>query len=309
VRRQSLKWLLVGLVACLGMACAYKNPATPSTTAAVTSGAPASITLRILEGTGTSVGRDVVTATVLDATGKGVPGQTVTFATSAGTVSPSPVVTDSGGLAQSTLVSARAATVTASAGNVQATAVTSAQPLVSITLSVTPAVTLGTATPLAVTITRASAAAQVQAVALDFGDGQVIALDPATVSTTVLHTYQSTGTFTAILAITEAQTGTQQTQTPITVTAPPPVPSLSVTLTVTPPTPAAGTAVTLTAPISYTAGANVWVWNFGDGSTGRTTSSNATIYTYVSAGTYTAKVTVTDSFGRTASATLNIVVH
>ena len=48
-----------------------------------------------------------------------------------------------------------------------------------------------------------------------------------------------------------------------------------------------------------------YAWDFGDGGTAATKDA---MHTYTAAGTYTAKVTVSDGKGGTASATLTVVV-
>jgi PKD repeat protein len=49
-----------------------------------------------------------------------------------------------------------------------------------------------------------------------------------------------------------------------------------------------------------------WLWDFGDGGTG---SGQNTFHTYLRAGTYVVRLSVTDSFGRTAMFTRNVTVR
>src|SRR5438445_542183 len=76
------------------------------------------------------------------------------------------------------------------------------------------------------------------------------------------------------------------------------------------PNPASGVAplaVTLDASGSHDPDGSIasYAWTFGDGATSSGTSAVVT-HTYSAAGSYTAKVTVTDNGGATASATAGI---
>lgn len=80
---------------------------------------------------------------------------------------------------------------------------------------------------------------------------------------------------------------------------------------ITPSTPRAGTELTFDASgsvVSNTPKDNVavgWAWDFGDGETAR---GESVTHTYEKAGTYTIKLTVTDSAGRQASIEEALVV-
>ncbi len=85
------------------------------------SGPPASISITTTNGIGATAGQVFVAARVYDASGNPVGGTTVQFATSAGSVQPVAVVTDGGGLAQTTVTTSTPASITAVAGTARTT--------------------------------------------------------------------------------------------------------------------------------------------------------------------------------------------
>ncbi|MEK6777458.1 MAG: PKD domain-containing protein [bacterium] len=119
-----------------------------------------------------------------------------------------------------------------------------------------------------------------------------------------VHTYITPGAYTVMLTVTDNSGATASAAKQISVLAPnvPPTASISAI-------PASGTAplaVNFTAAATDSDGTIVsYLWNFGDGAT---SSSNNPSHTYSSAGAYTAKLTVTDNSGATASASKQIRV-
>jgi len=119
------------------------------------------------------------------------------------------------------------------------------------------------------------------------------------------HTYTSAGNFTARLTVTDDQGATAMATVAITVDGPmnqPPTAS------------ATGMPTSGTAPlmVNFTGSGNdpdgsimSWAWTFGDGGTSTMQSPS---HTYNTAGNFTARLTVTDNGGATASATVAIAV-
>lgn len=109
-------WLVMLWVAC--SACQSSNYLTPTLPAPVNPTAPYTINLWVVVGAGATANQATITAGVQASTGLPVVGVQVAFATTQGTLTPTAVVTDSNGMAVTTLVSSVAAQVTATAGNV-----------------------------------------------------------------------------------------------------------------------------------------------------------------------------------------------
>ncbi len=115
------------------------------------------------------------------------------------------------------------------------------------------------------------------------------------------HTYSSVGSFTATLTVNGSSGQTSSTSRTITVTnAPSPV---SASFAANPTSGEAPLAVQFTdqssGPVSS------WNWNFGDGAT---SASQNPSHTYDSAGSFTARLTVTGSSGQTSSTSRTITV-
>lgn len=136
--------------------------------------------------------------------------------------------------------------------------------------------------------------------AWDFGDGQSSALPAPS------HIYSAAGTFPVTLTVTDNDGLASSHCLTITVTFPnlPPTAVASAT-------PASGTApltVTLSAAGSADPDGSIvsYAWSFGDGATGTGASVQ---HLYPSAGTYTARLTVTDNRGATGTAQVTIQVQ
>jgi PKD repeat protein len=134
----------------------------------------------------------------------------------------------------------------------------------------------------------------------DFGDGGAAFGDEAE------HTYEQGGTYTATLTVTD-QAGQTATRTfTVTVTNPPANAAPSVEAAATPASGPAPLAVLLTAQGTDPDGdVLTYKWEFGDGSTA---NGRRVRHTYTATGTFTAKVTATDTAGNSASDTIQVVV-
>jgi PKD repeat protein len=135
----------------------------------------------------------------------------------------------------------------------------------------------------------------------DFGDGGAL------FGRNVRHTYLEPGTYKAKVQVTDAGGATVTSEEiTITVTNPPGNAAPSVQALADPKTGTAPLAVTFTSASSDPDGDQLLsVWDFGDGV--KAGGESAT-HTYTQPGTYNAKVTVTDPGGKSATATVQIVV-
>jgi PKD repeat protein len=252
-----------------------------------------------------SGGSALVTALVRDAAGNALTSVTVTFATTAGTLSQSTVSTDANGQASTTLTTTRDADVTATAGSKTATVSVKVNPAPTVNVTVSPASpAAGQPAVFTITVTPALNGSPVQSVRIDFGDGDSQNLGSG--STTVSHIYTEDGTYTATVRVRDSA-GQESSQVIVLIVVP--AAPLAVTLDVSPATPAVGDVVTFTAFATAATGVNItsYRWNFGDGRTAETTGSKTThIYSRVQK--VRASVSVEGSDGSTgeASADVNI---
>ncbi len=163
--------------------------------------------------------------------------------------------------------------------------------------SATPA--SGTA-PLTVTFDGSgSAVAGASAVSYQwtFGDGTTAS------GLTVQHTYQAAGPYTAVLTVTSGAGATSLTNVAVSAL-PPPMPPVAVA-TATPSSGVVPFTVAFDGSASSASGGSLvaYQWDFGDA----TSASGATVqHSYLTAGTYTAVLTVTDSRGASSTATVVI---
>lgn len=141
--------------------------------------------------------------------------------------------------------------------------------------------------------------------AFDYGDGQHDTVSSGKMS----HTYQSAGSYTAMVTVTDSEGGTARASVVInaqSAQSDTPAASLSVSTT----SGLAPLAVSFDASGSHDARGSItnYLFNFGDGSTPVSQATPGTSYTYSAAGTYQASVTVTNSFGRKSAAYVPIQV-
>jgi hypothetical protein len=254
-------------------------------------------------------GTSTISATVLDGGGKPLSSVPVSFTTTSGTVTPSSVKSDPGGIAQVVLTTTREASVTAVVGTAAApagdpniprgsVAVTLAPrpvPLVSIAVSDNP--TMNQTTTFTISVApAANGGAAIQNVSISFGDGSRPAdLGAASGAAVVArHVYASPGSFTASETATDANGGAATVSTVVIVAAAAP---LSVVINVGPPVPTSSEliytfAVTVQPPTVVIA---TYVWDFGDGNTQTTTSSQIIHRFTRRSEPYAVKVTVTST--------------
>lgn len=270
-------------------------------------------------------GTSTLLAVVFDTDGNRLPGVQVSFTTTAGAISSAVVVTNNLGEATTTITTNRDATVTASAGGssgggggsgegggggagtqaVTATVAITASPVPTITI--TPPATPPTVdTPATFTVAAAATApASVRTITIDFGDGT----SPQSFgnTTSVAHTYRSSGTFT-VTATVEDTAGSRNTGSTVVVVQ---SSAFLVVLAATPSTVATGAVVNFTATVTQNPG-NIAVqsatFTFGDGN-GREVQGLTTTHIYGVSGNLTATVTVRFANGRTAQTSTAVRVN
>jgi len=133
-----------------------------------------------------------------------------------------------------------------------------------------------------------------------FGDG---ATDSGA---TTSHSYSSAGTYTARLTVIDDDGATHSTTRLVTVQPSPNQPPTA-SFTFSPTSPATGQNVSFNGTSSFDPDGSIaqYSWQFGDGATD---SGATTSHSYASAGTYTARLTVTDDDGATHSTTRSVTV-
>jgi PKD repeat protein len=122
----------------------------------------------------------------------------------------------------------------------------------------------------------------------------------------VNHTYTAPGVYNVVLSVTD-DLGRKKVFTAKGVTVTSGAPTANITFS--PSSPHVGTQVNFDASSTTTTGGATivgWAWSFGDGTSASTGPQVA--HTFAAAATYVVRVTVTDSAGRTATATANVTV-
>jgi adhesin/invasin len=284
-------------------------------------------------------GSSKITAAVLDVNGNVLTSAPVSFSTTAGSLSAAVVTTDANGLANTTLTTNQQATVTASVG-AQATAGTgtgtgsgsgsgtgtgvtasgqaSGQIIVTViaapTLLITPPTSPPSAgLPAAFTFTVTPAATNGSAVRdlqVTWGDGSLAQdLGVVTGAAIVSHVYNRPATYIITATVTDASGNSSTAQTAVVVI---PVPRPTIIITYSPVPAHVNTQTTFSIQITFAAGIGAvdTAIDFGDGTSadlgGATTASEPKVYT--AQGTYTVKVTVTDTSGQTTLGTTSVSV-
>jgi len=170
------------------------------------------------------------------------------------------------------------------------------------TASATATPASGTA-PLAVTFSSAGSSdpdGTIASYSWSFGDG-----GKAT-GATVSHTYTTAGTYTATLVVTDNGGLTGNATVTVTVSQAANKAPIAI-VSATPTSGNAPLAVSFSSSGSHDPDGSIstYSWNFGDGGTA---TGSTVSHTYNAAGTYTARLTVTDNRGATGSATVTIRV-
>jgi adhesin/invasin len=270
------------------------------------SAAAETITLRAEPGTlPPGGGSTQIVALVRDEAGNALPGATVAFTTTAGTLSSGVAVTDSSGEARTTLTASREATVTATAGAASSDITLTVEGALGLTVTVSPDPPVaGSPTTFSIDVDVPDGANPAQRVEIEFGDGESRSLNvPSTGgTTTVAHTYDEDGTYTVRVRAIDTAGRAQSQDLVIAVQ-----PGMTVALTASDTTPATGQSVTFTAIVTGGT-ATVYEWTFGDGSA-QTTGTASTTHTYNATGSKTVRVRALAANGSESGDELVVTVH
>jgi PKD repeat protein len=131
---------------------------------------------------------------------------------------------------------------------------------------------------------------------LTFGDGTFVSD-----STSATHAYDTPGTYPVTFNVTDLVGRTAQATATVTVYAAP----SGLEIHAGPSSPNVGTSVNFSSSVVGGTPPFTSSWNFGDGTTATSTAVN---HSFVTAGTFTVRLTVTDADGRTANASLAVTV-
>ena len=221
-------------------------------------------------------GSTTITARLEDPQGNALMGVAVSFSTTKGSLSNSPVVTTDQGIALTTLSTTADATVTASSGG-SAAAITGTVAVTlrpATTISVTPPATAQLGVPATMTVTPGSGTI-IADVWLDFGDGTSFSLGRLTSAASVSHIFRRKGEVTVTAQATDSEGATTTVSTRVAVSPLAVVGSSSPASTAT--TPKAGDPITFTiTPANASASIDRVQWDFGDGASQSSQSTQIT---------------------------------
>jgi hypothetical protein len=244
---------------------------------------------------GPAGGRSTIDARAEDITGAGLPGVPVNFVADAGELTPTTAVTDSNGVARTTLTTTRQSKVTANIGGKTAEVTIGLNPRTGISITA-PSTTVSAGLPASFTVNVASGAgaANVRDVTVDFGDGFQQSLGAISSSTTIQHTYNVSGTYQVRATATEASGFTETVSTSVTIL---PAQPPGVIITASDSTPTVNQIITLTVTVTgATSTIQQYQWDFGDGTTATTTGPQIT-KSYTTLGTKVIRVRVIQTVG------------
>jgi len=251
-----------------------------------------------------SGGTVTISALVLDSANNPLPGVSVLFTTSNGTLSSTTALSDSNGIARTTLTTTQTATVTAIAGAAKGdtTVTVSAAPAITITAPDTGSVGVPVAMTVAVTGGANSSPRQVQSLTLDFGDGTSETRTNVTGSVAFTHTYnQARGyTITATAVDVSGNTGIASDAIVINRAIP------SVTLTPSDSTPQVNQSIGFTIAATPGTGGppieSLVAFINGERVFSGSGSNGAFLHTFTTTGTYLVEVQATDAAGNVGRA-------
>jgi adhesin/invasin len=253
---------------------------------------------------GASGGASDIAARVEDVSGLGLVGLPVNFTADAGTLSAGTSTTDSNGVAHVTLTTTRKSTVTANVAGKTATVIVDLNPRTGI--SITPPTGQVSAQQAAVFTVNVATGANIRNVSINWGDGTTTNLGAISASTAVQHTYDADGTFTVTATATDASGFSESTSTVIRVQ---PAQPPGVTLIASNSNPRVGQIITFTATVTgNTSAIQSFDWDFGDGTTARTTSPQIT-KSYATTGTKVIRVTVNQASGPSGQTQITVEVQ
>lgn len=265
-----------------------------------------------------SGGTVTISALVMDPSNNPLPGVSVLFTASTGTLSSTTALSDVDGIARTTLTTSQTATVTAIAG----TAKGEVQVVVSTAPGITVAAdngTVGVPVPISVTFTGGtgnSSPRQIATLVIEFGDGTSETRTNVTGPVALTHTYQQAGGYTITARAVDVAGNTGIASDAIVIAyAPLPTVSLQVNPNPIPPADNGVTTITVNAAASTSTGAaplRSVVVRKADGTVIFSgTAGGAFVYQFQPAGSGATPITATatDAAGNTATATTVVVVR
>ena len=254
-------------------------------------------------------GTVTVTALVMDAANNPLPGVSVLFSTSTGSLNSTTGLSDGNGIARVQLTTSQTATVTAIAGSAkgEVQVVVSRAPVVTLTVPDTGfagvPVAMSVAPP---TASETTVPRQIQRVVIDFGDGQSQTFTNITGSIGFTHTYSGPGGFTVTATATDVDGNTSITSDAIVISRAVPLVSVSAN-------PNSGTAPfnsTITTTASTTGPALESVQTFVNGTLVHSSSAAGSFaHRFAAAGTYTILTIARDTAGNESRATTIVVAN
>jgi hypothetical protein len=267
-----------------------------------------------------SGGTVTISALVMDPSNNPLPGVSVLFTATAGTLSATTALSDANGIARTQLTTTQTTTVTASAGTARSEVQVPASSAPAITITALDTGTVGRPVSITVAVTAGGTGGnntprQVQSLTLNFGDGATETRTNVTGSAGFTHTYQSAGGFTITASATDVAGNTGVASKSIAIDHAP-LPTIT-TFTASPnPVPPANnglTNITVTAAPGNTAVPlrNVTVRNITSGGEVIFSSTNGGTFAHRFGGTgsYTLEATATDANGNTGTTTTVVVVQ
>lgn len=246
-----------------------------------------------------SGGTVTISALVMDPSNNPLPGVSVLFTATSGTLSATTALSDSNGIARTTLTTFQTTTVTATAGAAKGDTLVTVSAAPGVTIEAPPTAIAGV--PVAIRITFSggvgnSSPRQIASVDVDFGDGTSDRRTNVTGEIGLTHTYQQARGYTIQATVTDVNGNTGNSSRAIVVTRSQPTPTLTIS-----PNPAdvnqiVGFSVTTTTATGAPPVESVRVFINGELAFSTTGSSGAFTRGF-SAGTYTVVAEATDSAG------------
>jgi hypothetical protein len=256
---------------------------------------------------GSGGGTTTISAKVEDINGNPLAGVPVQFAATKGTFSAQSAVTNSNGIATTTLSTTAAADVTATAGaKTSAILKVDLATLATVAL-VGPSSSFSVSSPAQFTVTAGTV--RLTNVSLNFGDGD--ATPPVTMTPSQAQTYQhffdDDDVFTVKVTGNDPDGALVQSQIQVAVT------RISATVAMTQPASGGSFPKTSTGTVTFAANSSNasidrYVWDFGDGTAPVTSFGTSQSHSYAAAGTYTVTVTIYPSHGSSFPVTTTVTV-
>jgi hypothetical protein len=270
--------------------------------------AAVAVTLRadstVLPSTG---GTTALYATVLDTGGNPIRSVPVSFSATAGQLNPGTAVTNDFGEARTELFTTRESTVTARVAGAPDTAKADLKieardvPIIDLaggTRTAGQPVTWEVGVPLGFTLTPKTGGNAVRSAIIAFGDGNSRNVGAVLAPTSITHTYNQTGLFSASVTATDVLNFVGSSSIGVTI-----MQKRTIPVTIVVRSNLAGGLVTLDANVNVSSAeglptiiVNSYEWDFGDGG-GTTTTGPSASHDYVSGQNFTIRLRVVSTFG------------